>query len=313
LVPRVETEQWTYPLIQRRERLFTIYKKEKWRIFGMGRPIKEGLDYFPLDVGFFNDPKILMTEEEFGPKGGYIAIRLLCLIYQEGYCVRWNNKMALALAKGVGDGVTGALVGEVVNALIRNEFFDEGLYNRCAILTSTGIQKRWSEITRLLKRKAEIHLDHKLDFEESGISSENTAVNSEEKPPNKEGSTLKEREGKGKRKEIIPPPTREEGKIENPLPGPSELFVQVFPQRYLLVAKNHGVPHEEIPAELKKFDEWHVETNFQNAAHAISGWGIWCSKYKEKHEKPKISNGSNKQQQTVTAKKPTSKTMSDWV
>ena len=44
-----------------------------------------GLDYFSFNVDFFDDDKLALIEGEFGIKGAYIAIRLLCKIYKEGY------------------------------------------------------------------------------------------------------------------------------------------------------------------------------------------------------------------------------------
>ena len=48
----------------------------------MARPIKTGLNYFPLDVDFFDDPKICAVTVEHGIKGQAAAIMLLCAIYR---------------------------------------------------------------------------------------------------------------------------------------------------------------------------------------------------------------------------------------
>ena len=54
----------------------------------MARPNKMGLDYFPFDVDFFNDEKIVAISGEFGIKGEIVVIKLLCdvaelLLYTE--------------------------------------------------------------------------------------------------------------------------------------------------------------------------------------------------------------------------------------
>ncbi|MCZ3393276.1 DUF4373 domain-containing protein, partial [Enterococcus faecium] len=41
----------------------------------MARPIKQGLDYFPLDVDFFEDEVIDGISGEFGIKGELITIK----------------------------------------------------------------------------------------------------------------------------------------------------------------------------------------------------------------------------------------------
>ena len=110
----------------------------------MARPIKQGLDYFPLDVDFFNDDKIQLIEAEFGINGTYIAIRLLTKIYSEGYYYEWSADKCLLLTKNIGtESVSNALVNEVVNGLIRRGIFSNSVFNQFNILTSTGIQKRF--------------------------------------------------------------------------------------------------------------------------------------------------------------------------
>lgn len=42
----------------------------------MARPNKMGLDYFPFDVDFFNDEKIVAISGEFGIKGEIVVIKL---------------------------------------------------------------------------------------------------------------------------------------------------------------------------------------------------------------------------------------------
>lgn len=111
----------------------------------MARPFKTGLDYFPFDVDFFNDDKIELISSEFGAKGEVIAIRLLCQIYRNGYYYQWGKDESLLFAKRVGNGVTGALVDEVVAGLVKRSFFDERVFNQFKILTSRGIQRRYLE------------------------------------------------------------------------------------------------------------------------------------------------------------------------
>ena len=43
----------------------------------MPRPQKEGLDYFPLDVTFFSDPKIKILKARYGVDGIAVYIYLL--------------------------------------------------------------------------------------------------------------------------------------------------------------------------------------------------------------------------------------------
>lgn len=155
----------------------------------MARPQKEGLDYFPLDVDFFDDPKILLIEERFGLKGSLITAKLLCLIYRNGYYLDWNNDMALVFAKRVGNGITHAFVSDVVSALIERGFFDKDIFSTRSILTSNGIQKRWLEIINKSKRKASIKEEHMVSSKVKGVSSEETTPKREETYLKREEST----------------------------------------------------------------------------------------------------------------------------
>lgn len=170
----------------------------------MGRKIVEGLQYFPFDIDFWDDPKILMIEEKFGIKGSSIAARLLCWIYRNGYYINWNNDMALVFAKRVGNQVTCALVSEVVNELVNLSFFHKGLFERFAILTSNGIQKRWIEIISKSKRKANIIAEYEINSCFGVISSEEMQSIPELIQAIPDGSTQsKVKESKGKRIEEL--------------------------------------------------------------------------------------------------------------
>ena len=51
----------------------------------MARPPKTGLDYFPKDVDFYNDYKIMDLLEKYGPVGTIIYDVILTEIYRNGY------------------------------------------------------------------------------------------------------------------------------------------------------------------------------------------------------------------------------------
>jgi len=117
---------------------------------------KIGLDYFPFDINFFDDDKILFTSARFGIKGENIAIRLLCKIYSEGYFYRFSEDEALLFAKRVGDSCQYSFVNDVVHELVKRGFFDRSIFDRFKILTSAGIQKRYFEAAER-RKKVEIY------------------------------------------------------------------------------------------------------------------------------------------------------------
>lgn len=110
----------------------------------MARPKKTGLDYFPFDVDFFNDEKIEAISGEFGIKGEIVAIKLLTAIYRNGYFIEWSEMLQMKMLKTL-PSITKDLLIEIVQRLVRWNFFDEGLFNSDNVLTSRGIQRRYFE------------------------------------------------------------------------------------------------------------------------------------------------------------------------
>jgi len=276
----------------------------------MAAPIKKGLDYFPLHIDFFDDPKILIVEEKYGTKGSNIAARLLCWVYKEGYYIDWSEEMALVFAKRVGNGVTGALVSEIVSSLIKCKFFDENLYNKYSILTSKGIQYRWSLITKQLKRKCVIDFKYNLTTELIKVTTELTAVNTELTQADNELTQLekeliRQRKGKGKgkvkvkvkeREEEAPPPPVFSREIKSESPG--NILIGSFPEQYKILARNHGIQFDDIPEELIKFNKHHCASVFSDVNHLRNSWNLWCSKSFEKKQGFKGKN------ETIETKKP---------
>lgn len=121
----------------------------------MARKTKIGLSYFPLDVNFFTDDKILFVSARFGIKGELIAIKLLCKIYSDkGYYKKWSEDEALLFAKHVG--FEYMLVNDVVNELIKRDFFNKIIFDSFGVLTSKGIQERYFEVASRRKENVEI-------------------------------------------------------------------------------------------------------------------------------------------------------------
>lgn len=108
----------------------------------MGRPTKQGIDYFPFDVVFFTDIKIRKISRACGSQSASILICLLCNIYRNnGYYILWDKDMPFVIADEVG--VTEGTVNEVVIKALQVGFFNNDLYDKYSILTSVGIQKRY--------------------------------------------------------------------------------------------------------------------------------------------------------------------------
>lgn len=136
----------------------------------MPRPIKEGLDYFPLDVNL--DDKIYMVECEMGLTGFALLIKLFIKIYKNGYYINWNGKIAKMFARQNNTEVN--VVNKLLDVCINEEIINKDLYDKYNILTSRGIQKRYLEA---VKRRKEITLIKKYMLVETVGKSINVNIN----------------------------------------------------------------------------------------------------------------------------------------
>lgn len=152
----------------------------------MGAPFKQGLDYFSFDVDFFNNEKIIAISGEFGIKGEIVAIKLLCAVYENGYFAVWSELFQMKLLKSI-NGTNIELLNQIVNRLVKWEFFDKDLFNSDMVLTSINIQKRFIEATKKRKKVDTSRfwlLDNEIKSKcrnNDGINGVNDGINSQSK------------------------------------------------------------------------------------------------------------------------------------
>jgi hypothetical protein len=105
----------------------------------MVRPIKQGLDYFPMDVT--TDDKFELIEAKYGIIGFGVVIKLFQKIYKEGYFIEWTEDKMLIFKKTINVEIN--LIKEIVIDALHYGIFNKTLFDKYKILTSCGIQKRF--------------------------------------------------------------------------------------------------------------------------------------------------------------------------
>ena len=198
----------------------------------MARQRKRGLDYFPFDVDFFTDIKIRKLIKRQGGKAVTVYALLLCLIYRDGYYMRWDEELPFIISEQTG--YEEAYIREVLKCCLSLGLFNADLFAGERILTSEGIQRRYLSIILTLKRKPDmdnyvlIHDEEpgisspetRISSEEIGVSSEETGINSEETRISSGFIPTKEKEKKRNKRERSPqsppggrtlPPAADEG------------------------------------------------------------------------------------------------------
>lgn len=159
----------------------------------MARQNKQGLDYFPLNV--FMDDKIELLEAEHGLSGFAIYIKLLQKIYSEGYFYYLGQDELLLTSKRINVDIN--LINAVVNSCIRRNLFNNVLFEKYKILTSSGIQKRFIEAT-LRRKEIEIIRQYWLDvdYDSDRVRIIDVDINEENVDINKQSKVKKSKEKK---------------------------------------------------------------------------------------------------------------------
>jgi hypothetical protein len=124
----------------------------------LARPIKEGLDYFPLDWDIDEDDKICLITAELGEPAFGRLIKILAKIYHDGgYYKKWDEETEMLFASRKGIPLEELRI--LINTALKRDFFDPGIYGKYRVLTSPGIQKRYIEI---VKKRKEIFIISEL-------------------------------------------------------------------------------------------------------------------------------------------------------
>lgn len=169
----------------------------------MGRNRKMGLDYFPFDVDTFQDIKIRKLIKYQSGKAVTVYALLLCLIYKGGYYMRWDEELPFIISEQTG--FEEAYIQEVIKSCMVLGLFSKELFEKERVLTSKGIQERYQDICKQIKRKCDFSEYSLISSEENDISSVEIPISSEEKPINSEKIPQNKRKEKEIKEEYIPP------------------------------------------------------------------------------------------------------------
>lgn len=123
----------------------------------MARPRKTGIDYFPLDCDFFSDRKTKILKSRYGADGIAIYLFLLCEIYKNGYYIIVDDDFYYIVADDLN--MSHDKVKQVLTFLLERSMFDKQLFQSDAVLTSTGIQKRFQFAVKERAKKNPIKID----------------------------------------------------------------------------------------------------------------------------------------------------------
>lgn len=182
----------------------------------MARPTKQGIDYFPLDVGFFEDIKVRRIKKDCGNQSIPILIAILCNIYRdEGYYLGINSDVTFLIAEQFG--VSEDAVSDTVRKAVSVEFFDSNMFQKYSILTSKGIQSRYIRAVSERKRIDLIGDFVLLEKINLPINSIIRPINSINHPDNKQSKEKKSKEKKSKEDDDVG---------INPIPNAWQFYIE---------------------------------------------------------------------------------------
>lgn len=262
----------------------------------MARPKKEGNQYFSFDVDFFSDKKIKILKSKYGADGICIYLYLLCEIYKRGYYLKMDEDLEFILSYDLH--MSCDKVKQVLTFLLGRSLFDNKLFQSDAVLTSTGIQRRFQLMVKSRAMKNPISVDRYwlLSEEETetfikvrrnGDNSEKNDSFSENNSFNSENKYIKENKSKRKEKRIIEDAS---APFDNPeLESYFQLFLDCRRNNdEVLMGKQICLLREELQ-NIADTDEERIEIARKAA---MSGWKSFY-RYSEKKQKKERTNGFN--------------------
>ena len=173
----------------------------------MARLLQTGLDYFPLDTNV--DDTIELLEAKFGIEGFGIFIKLLQKIYSNNYYLDWNEEIKLLFVKKNSLNIN--VVNDILNYCLEKNIFNNNLFIKFSILTSSGIQARYFKAIERRKNIKIINeyilidlkkINANMDLINVNINSQNVNINSQNVNINSQSKVNYSKEEEIKEKDI---------------------------------------------------------------------------------------------------------------
>ena len=160
----------------------------------MPRPIKKGLDYFPVDTNILSDLKVRRIKREYGAESFLLYMTLLCDIYANSFYICADDDYLFDLSEQLQ--MSESKVLEMFLAMVKIGLFDSRLFQKKRILTSASIQKRFFSTKT---KRVEMFDDEEISYLLEKIEFHKTPV-IEPKTPKNEGLSTQSKEKESKEK-----------------------------------------------------------------------------------------------------------------
>ena len=165
-----------------------------------------GIQYFSLDVNFFEDDRIAVIINDYGFEAVAVTLKLFSQIYRNGFYMNWNDKTCKVFTASFRSSFSSTKINRLVRDLIKEFVFEPILFEKYQILTSKAIQKNYFEAVCRRKNFDIEDVEYLLiDVPVSKMNRKNVCKNGENVCKNAENVDIfqqrKEKERKEKEKE----------------------------------------------------------------------------------------------------------------
>ena len=124
----------------------------------MARPIKKGLDYFPVDTDIFENIQVRKLKSCYKSLGFLAYFTSLCDVYKkEGYFLHISDDYVYDLSGRLGE--TEEVVRDIIDFSLKINLFNRDIYNVYCVLTSKSIQERYIQAQKRCKKPVREEFD----------------------------------------------------------------------------------------------------------------------------------------------------------
>lgn len=124
----------------------------------MARPIKKGLDYFPVDTDIFENIQVRKLKSQYKSSGFLVYFTILCDVYRkEGYFLQLSDDYIYDLSDRMGE--TEEKVLEIVIYCLQIKLFNQQVFDLYKVITSKSIQERYIQAQKRCKNSVREEFD----------------------------------------------------------------------------------------------------------------------------------------------------------
>ena len=242
----------------------------------MARPLKKGLDYFPMDVDVFSDKKIRVLYSRFGSDGFSLYVYLLCQIFKEGYYMAVDDDLSFIASSDLNMSVE--KIRLMMNFLLERSLFDNKLFKSDKVLTSAGIQRRYQQAVRSRAVKNPVTVNERFWLLKNEETETFIKVRSDENYSKKNGSYSEKNDSYSENNDI------KESKVNKSKGKESKVCVCELPCREgsFVIDENfyteltHTYPDMNIDSSLHKLKSYLLSNpEKQRSKNKVAGQIMW--------------------------------------